>query len=91
MESESKYKTGILRSWNTDRGFGFIEVPSKAFPLQKFFLHISMIKDGPCPPEIGSIVRFEPGPPRKEGQLPVANNAWIVVLPERVPVGGGVQ
>jgi cold shock CspA family protein len=84
MESqESRYKTGILRSWSAARGFGFVEVPRNTFPIQKYFLHVSMIKDGPCPPEIGSIVRFEPGPSRKEGQLPVANNAWIVVLPEK--------
>jgi cold shock CspA family protein len=92
MESQSKFKTGIRRTWNSARGFGFIETPSNAFPLQKHFLHISMIKDGPNPPELGSIVRFEPGPPRKEGQLPVANNAWIVVLPEKAPAtNGGAQ
>ena len=84
MESqESRFKTGILRSWNATRGFGFVECPRNTFPIQKYFLHVSMIKDGPCPPEIGSIVRFESGPSRKEGQLPVANNAWIVVLPEK--------
>ena len=42
-----------------------------------------MILDGPCPPDVGSLVRFEPGLPRKEGQLPTALNAWIVVLPEK--------
>jgi len=80
---ESHFKTGILRTWNNDRGFGFIETPSKTFPIQKYFLHVSMIQDGPCPPEIGSIVRFTPGPPRKDGQLPVANDAWVVLLPEK--------
>jgi cold shock CspA family protein len=83
QSQESRFKTGILRSWNESRGFGFIEVVRNVFPIQRYFLHVSMIKDGPCPPEVGSIVRFEPGHPRKEGQLPVANNAWIVVLPEK--------
>jgi cold shock CspA family protein len=89
---ESRFKTGILRTWSSDRGFGFIEVPSKTFPIQKFFIHISMILEGPCPPPIGSIVRFEPGPPRKEGLLPTATKAWIVVLPETAPAAeGGVS
>lgn len=79
---ESQFKTGILRTWNNDRGFGFVEVPSNTFPIKKYFIHISMILEGPCPPPIGSIVRFEPGVPRKEGQLPTASKAWIVVLPE---------
>jgi hypothetical protein len=81
---EGQFKTGILRTWSP-RGFGFVEVPCNTFPIQRYFLHVSMIKDGPCPPEVGSIVRFEPGPPRKEGQLPAANNTWIVVLPEKAP------
>jgi cold shock CspA family protein len=79
---ESRFKTGILRSWNSNRGFGFIEVPSNTFPIQKFFIHVSMILEGPCPPPVGSIVRFEPGPSRKEGLLPTALKCWIVVLPE---------
>ena len=90
MESQQKFKTGILRTWSP-RGFGFIEVPRNVFPITRYFLHVSQIKDGPCPPEIGSIVRFEPGPPRKEGQAPTANNAWIVVLPEKVPAETTVE
>jgi cold shock CspA family protein len=82
---DSQFKTGILRSWNATRGFGFVEVPSKTFPIQKYFLHVSMILDGPCPPDVGSIVRFAPAPPRKEGQLPTASKASIVVLPEKAP------
>lgn len=80
---DSKFKTGILRTWHNTRGFGFIEVPSNTFPIKQFFLHVSMILDGPCPPPVGSIVRFEPGPPFKEGKLPTALKAWIVVLPEQ--------
>lgn len=82
---DAVYKNGILRSWNAARGFGFVEVPSSTFPIQKYFMHISMVLEGPCPPPVGSIVRFEPGPKRKEGELPTCQRAWIVVLPEKAP------
>jgi cold shock CspA family protein len=79
---DSVYKTGILRKWNAIRGFGFVEVPSSTYPIPTYFLHFSMIQEGPCPPPVGSIVRFEPGPKRKEGDLPTCQKAWIVILPE---------
>lgn len=79
---EALFKTGILRAWSP-RGFGFIEVPRDTFPIQQYFLHVTEIKDGPNPPAVGSIVRFEHAPPRKAGQGPTAKNAWIVVLPEK--------
>jgi cold shock CspA family protein len=75
---DAVYKTGILRSFNVARGFGFIETPAPVLPLLRFFLHISEIKCGPNPPIIGSLVRFEVAPPRKEGQLPLAVRAWII-------------
>ena len=71
-------KIGLLRSWIVARGFGFIEVPTTTLPLQRYFLHISDILEGSNPPPVGSMVRFEVGPPRKEGQLPLAKKAWIV-------------
>lgn len=81
---DTQYKTGILRGWNAAKGYGFIEVPTSTFPLLKYFLHINEIKDGPNPPPVGSIVRLEPAPPRKPGQLPMAKNVVIIVLPEKV-------
>lgn len=80
--SDSVFKTGILRSWNVQRGFGFVEVPGNTFPIQKYFMHVSMVMEGPCPPPVGSIVRFESGPKRKEGELPTCLKAWIVSLPD---------
>lgn len=71
-------KIGLLRSWNTGRGFGFIDVPTTVFPLQKYFLHVSDILEGSNPPPIGAMVRFEVGPARKAGQLPAAKKAWII-------------
>jgi cold shock CspA family protein len=71
-------KIGLLRSWVAARGFGFIEVPTATLPLQRFFLHISDILEGSNPPPVGSMVRFEVGPPRKQGQLPIAQKAWII-------------
>jgi cold shock CspA family protein len=75
---DSVYKTGVLRSWNAPRGFGFIEGLTHVLPLQRYFLHISQIQCGPNPPLIGSLVRFEVSPPRKPEQLPLAKNAWII-------------
>jgi cold shock CspA family protein len=69
---------GLLRSWNTARGFGFIDVPTAVFPLKKYFLHVSDILEGSNPPPVGSMVRFEVGSPRKAGQLPIAKKAWII-------------
>jgi hypothetical protein len=71
-------KIGLLRSWNTGRGFGFIDVPTTVFPLEKYFLHVSDILEGSNPPPVGSMVRFEVGPPRKVGKLPTARKAWII-------------
>jgi cold shock CspA family protein len=71
-------KIGLLRSWVAPRGFGFIEVPTTTLPLQRYFLHISDILEGSNPPPVGSLVKFEVGPPRKAGQLPLAKKAWIV-------------
>jgi cold shock CspA family protein len=80
---EPQYKTAKLKSWNEDRGFGILEVPGSTFPLERYFLHISEIKEGPCPPPRNCVVRFEAGPPHKPGQLPCALRALIVALPEK--------
>jgi len=71
-------KIGLLRSWVAARGFGFVESPTSRLPLERYFLHISDILEGSNPPPVGSLVRFEVGPPRKEGQLPLARKAWII-------------
>jgi len=82
---DAVYKTGILRSWNIQRGFGFLESPTNVLPLQRFFLHISEIKCGLNPPLVGSLARFEVDPPRKAGQLPLAVRAWIIDPSELTP------
>jgi hypothetical protein len=71
-------KIGLLRSWVADRGFGFIEVPSSTFPIQKYFLHVSEILEGSNPPPVGSMVRFEAGAARPNGKYPNAQKAWII-------------
>jgi cold shock CspA family protein len=68
---------GLLRSWNADRGFGFVEQPTGNFPIKRFFLHVREILEGPCPPPVGSLVRFEVGPPLKDGKFPMAKKALI--------------
>jgi cold shock CspA family protein len=77
MESNVDVKVGLLRSWNAERGFGFIECPTTKLPLKRYFLHLSEILEGTNPPPVGGLVRFQEAPPRKEGQLPLAKKAWF--------------
>jgi hypothetical protein len=70
---------GILRSWNEDRGFGFIEEPTQTYPIRRYFLHVREILEGPCPPPVGSLVRFEKAPPLGSGKFPMAKKALIVL------------
>ena len=81
-------KIGLLRSWNMERGYGFIDVPSATFPVQKYFLHATDILEGSNPPPVGSIVRFEAGPPRRAGKFPAASKA-LIIPPGDVQIGSG--
>lgn len=47
---------GHIKSWNAERGFGFIE-PSEGG--QEIFLHISAVPTQWCPPKIGQHLTFE--------------------------------
>jgi hypothetical protein len=69
---------GMLRSWNKDRGFGFVEEPTPSFPIKKYFLHAAEILEGQNPPPVGSLVRFEVGEPGRGGKFPACKKAWIV-------------
>jgi hypothetical protein len=69
---------GILRTWNRDRGFGFVEEPTASFPIKKYFLHAHEILEGQNPPPLGSLVRFELGAHAPGGKFPSAKKAWIV-------------
>ena len=48
--------TGRVKSWNADRGFGFIEPDGGG---QEVFLHISAVPTGLRPPKPGQIFTFE--------------------------------
>jgi len=68
-------RTGILRSWHCDSGWGII---STSFPqMERFFMHVSGIRTSPCEPKPGMRVQFEISsePPRKPGGLPIVCNA----------------
>jgi uncharacterized membrane protein YsdA (DUF1294 family)/cold shock CspA family protein len=47
---------GIIKSWNEDRGFGFIE-PTQGG--QEIFVHIKAFSKRPGRPQIGQLVSFE--------------------------------
>jgi cold shock CspA family protein len=56
--------TGVLKSFNFDRGYGFIyqraELPDGKFTVKCFFAHISKIVSGE--PEIGATAHFSVAP-----------------------------
>jgi cold shock CspA family protein len=66
---------GIVRSWHEDRGFGVVQNP--ASHLQRYFLHVTQILEGPISPKVGDRVRFEVAPSRKPDGLPQAINARV--------------
>ena len=75
---QTQKKSGVLRSWNENRGFGIIRVgpPSS---LERYFLHVSQIVSGTATPAVGSDVYFEiSDKPIKKGDLPQAISADIV-------------
>ena len=70
---------GTLRSWHEDRGFGVVQ--GSVSHLQRYFLHITQILEGPVPPKAGDMVYFDVTPSRKPGGLPQAINARVVAAP----------
>lgn len=57
-------QTGTLRSWNDDRGFGFIAPRDGG---RELFVHISAFPRDGSRPAVGETLTFEPGP-GKEGK-----------------------
>lgn len=47
---------GQLKSWNAERGFGFIEPADGG---QEIFLHVSAVPTNFCPPKVGQQFTFE--------------------------------
>ena len=50
-----EYKGELVR-WNDERGFGFIKLPSSE---EKFFIHITALKDMPRRPIVGDTIYFQ--------------------------------
>jgi uncharacterized membrane protein YsdA (DUF1294 family)/cold shock CspA family protein len=72
---------GQIKSWNAERGFGFIEPSSGG---QEIFLHISAVPTQLRPPKIGQHFTFEIELNR-EGKKRAAN-LGVVTVPQRVQV-----
>jgi cold shock CspA family protein len=83
-------KTGILRSWHPQRAFGIIKVGPES-SLERYFLHVNAIRTGTATPSVGMSVEFEPGPIRKEGDLPPALKADIIMPAEETPAVTGTD
>jgi cold shock CspA family protein len=73
-------KQGILKSWNSLRGFGTVVISRH----EAYFLHKTSVVEGPENPALGSTVYFDAAPALRNGKLPQAVNAVIVE-----PVAGG--
>lgn len=58
-------KKGTIKTFNSDRGFGFIR---PADGSAEVFFHISVVKDMGYPLEEGAPVEYEDGPGRKPGE-----------------------
>jgi len=78
MQAQNKArKTGIIRSWHEQRGFGVVRVGPPT-SLEKYFLHCSDIRKGIATPLVGMILTFEiSDKPVEEGRLPRAIRADI--------------
>ena len=75
QEQNKARKTGIIRSWHEQRGFGVIRVGPPT-SLEKYFLHVSNIRRGSATPNVGSALTFEVSDtPVEEGKLPRALRA----------------
>ncbi len=82
----SALKFGKLQSWHTNRGFGILQGPTRH--TERFFLHISQLEEAlDFIPQPGMTFSFSVAPPRRDGELPRAMNAKVVV----VPAVGGAQ
>lgn len=69
--------TGTLRSWFSQKNYGFVAVSFK----ETYFLHgsnITEIPDGIDLPPVGATVHFDVAPARGKGKLPMAVNARIM-------------
>lgn len=60
---------GIIKRW--ERTWGIIYCPGGV----RYFLHAANVKSGT--PALDYFVQFEVGPPRREGELPMALQAVI--------------
>jgi cold shock CspA family protein len=85
-------KQGIIRTWNEKRGFGIVRVGPES-SLEKYFLHVSSIRSGTASPDPGLQIFFEVSDkaPKREGDLPQAVKADIIVLDTAASDEGGAQ
>jgi hypothetical protein len=74
----SERKVGTVFIARPERGFYLVRVgpPSS---LEKYFLHTKFIRSGTATPAVGMSVEFEPGPIRREGELPQAFHADVTL------------
>ena len=90
-QQNKERKTGIIRSWHEQRGFGIVRVGPPT-SLEKYFLHVSNIRKGIATPSVGMVLTFEVSDtPVEEGKLPRAVCADIDVQSIQPSSDGGVK
>jgi hypothetical protein len=77
-------RKGRIVKWigDNERGWGLINSYQQGSTTpDKFFIHISMIKNQGFPIYAGLRVSFIPGPPRSEKELPTALETYLLDVP----------
>jgi hypothetical protein len=81
-------KSGVIRSWRQERGFGVIRVGSPS-SLEKYYLHVSKIRSGTAEPAVGMEVYFDVADALVPDGLPQAIRADIIVQEEQPSADDG--
>jgi cold shock CspA family protein len=82
-------KSGVIRSWRQERGFGVIRVGSPS-SLEKYYLHVSKIRSGTAEPAVGMEVFFDVAEALVPDGLPQAIRVDVIV-PDEQPAPGDVE
>lgn len=77
-------EAGTLKSWNLEKGYGFVSMRDPEAP--DAFLHIREIRNLASDdiPAIGDVILFDVAPPADGKPSPRAINALIILGPEQI-------
>jgi len=89
METAKQSKLcGHVRKWVGEKGWGLINSYAPGGILQKYFVHITSLVPTSATPALGCRVLFVEGPPRSDGELPVALEVEVISASNGKDAGG---